>query len=207
MLLYLLIYWFLLFWLYHRACEILVPWSGIEPVCGPAVEAWSLNHWTNCQEVPRKPLQTCISSSSHFPTSGLSTAQWATQPVSEQVNLPGLRRESNPQLTKSNTGNFLTIQWSGRHAFTSGGARIWSLVRQLGSHRSSGTAKKTWLAFWTLFRKYQHGLALITPSHMGFSSFLVSRSPLPSNSTPTLKLNWPLHTLVLVLISKGTQSK
>ena len=31
-------------------CQILVPWSGIEPA-PPAVEAWSLNHWT-AREVP-----------------------------------------------------------------------------------------------------------------------------------------------------------
>ena len=32
------------------ACGILVPWPGIEPV-PPALEAWSLNHWTT-REVP-----------------------------------------------------------------------------------------------------------------------------------------------------------
>ena len=36
--------WF--FWLHHTACGILVPHLGIEPM-PPAVEAWSLNHWTN----------------------------------------------------------------------------------------------------------------------------------------------------------------
>ena len=39
------------FWLHHVVCGILVPWSGIEPVA-PAVEAWSLNHWT-ARQVPR----------------------------------------------------------------------------------------------------------------------------------------------------------
>ena len=34
-----------IFWLFHRAYGILVPQSGIESVT-PAVEAWSLNHWT-----------------------------------------------------------------------------------------------------------------------------------------------------------------
>ena len=38
------------FWLHHAACGILVPPPGIEPV-PPAVEAWSLNHWT-AREVP-----------------------------------------------------------------------------------------------------------------------------------------------------------
>ena len=33
------------FWLCYTACRILVPWSGIEPM-PPAVEAWSLDHWT-----------------------------------------------------------------------------------------------------------------------------------------------------------------
>ena len=28
-----------------EVCGILFPWPGIEPV-SPAVEAWSLNHWT-----------------------------------------------------------------------------------------------------------------------------------------------------------------
>ena len=36
---------FIIFWLFHRAYGILVPQSGIESVT-PAVEAWSLNHWT-----------------------------------------------------------------------------------------------------------------------------------------------------------------
>ena len=35
----------LFFWLCPRACGILVPGPGIEPL-PPAVEAWSLNHWT-----------------------------------------------------------------------------------------------------------------------------------------------------------------
>ena len=29
----------------HAACGILIPWPGIEPI-PPALEAWSLNHWT-----------------------------------------------------------------------------------------------------------------------------------------------------------------
>ena len=33
------------FWLLCAACGILVSWPGIEPT-PPAVEAWSLNHWT-----------------------------------------------------------------------------------------------------------------------------------------------------------------
>ena len=38
------------FWPRHMACGILVPWLGIEPA-PPALEAWSLNHWT-AREVP-----------------------------------------------------------------------------------------------------------------------------------------------------------
>ena len=41
---------FSFFWLCHAACGILVPLPGIEPA-PPAVEAWSLNHWT-AREVP-----------------------------------------------------------------------------------------------------------------------------------------------------------
>ena len=33
------------FWPCHEACRVLVPQPGIEPM-PPAVEAWSLNHWT-----------------------------------------------------------------------------------------------------------------------------------------------------------------
>ena len=40
-----------LFRLHHMAYEILVPQVGIKPVC-PAVEAWSLNHWTT-REFPK----------------------------------------------------------------------------------------------------------------------------------------------------------
>ena len=36
---------FSFFWLHHVACEILVPWPGVEPM-PPAVEARSPNHWT-----------------------------------------------------------------------------------------------------------------------------------------------------------------
>ena len=43
---YLFIYLFIyLFSPLHAACWILVPWPGIEPA-SPAVEVWSLNHWT-----------------------------------------------------------------------------------------------------------------------------------------------------------------
>ena len=34
-----------IFWLCHVACVILVTQPGIKPV-PPALEAWSLNHWT-----------------------------------------------------------------------------------------------------------------------------------------------------------------
>ena len=43
--------WFLFFWPRCTAYGILVPQPGIEPV-PPAVEAWSLNHWTT-REVPK----------------------------------------------------------------------------------------------------------------------------------------------------------
>ena len=33
------------FWPHYAACKILVPWAGIWPT-PPALEAWSLNHWT-----------------------------------------------------------------------------------------------------------------------------------------------------------------
>ena len=39
-----------LFLLYYTACEISVPWLGIEPT-PQALKVWSLNHWT-AQEVP-----------------------------------------------------------------------------------------------------------------------------------------------------------
>ena len=41
-------------WLLPTAYGILVPWPGIEPL-PPAVEAWSLNHWTS-EEVPELKL-------------------------------------------------------------------------------------------------------------------------------------------------------
>ena len=41
------------FWLHCTACGILVPRPGIEPA-PPALEAWSLNHWT-AREVPGNP--------------------------------------------------------------------------------------------------------------------------------------------------------
>ena len=45
---------FFFFWPHHTACGTLVPRPGIEPV-PPAVEAWSLNHWTP-REVPKVDL-------------------------------------------------------------------------------------------------------------------------------------------------------
>ena len=41
----LLIFILFYFWPHHMACRILVPQPGIEPL-PPAVEVWSLNHWT-----------------------------------------------------------------------------------------------------------------------------------------------------------------
>ena len=41
---------FFFFWPHHGACGILVPRPRVEPE-PPAVEAWSLNHWT-AREVP-----------------------------------------------------------------------------------------------------------------------------------------------------------
>ena len=43
----------------HMACGILVPWAGIEPMT-PALEVWSLNHWTT-REVPK--FLECLSTS------------------------------------------------------------------------------------------------------------------------------------------------
>ena len=40
-----------MFWLLCAAHGVLVPWPGSEPIA-PAVEAWSLNHWTT-REVPK----------------------------------------------------------------------------------------------------------------------------------------------------------
>ena len=45
-----MISFFYLFIFGHTACGILVPQPGIEPG-PPALEAWSLNHWT-AREVP-----------------------------------------------------------------------------------------------------------------------------------------------------------
>ena len=42
------------FWLCHAACGILVPQSRIK-LTTPALEGWSLNHWT-FREVPQIPL-------------------------------------------------------------------------------------------------------------------------------------------------------
>ena len=41
---------FFFFWPHRKACGILVPWPGIEPVPA-ALEVWSLNHW-KAREVP-----------------------------------------------------------------------------------------------------------------------------------------------------------
>ena len=40
-----LLHFFFFFWLHHTACGILVPQLEIEPT-PPALEGWSLNHWT-----------------------------------------------------------------------------------------------------------------------------------------------------------------
>ena len=37
----------------HQACGIFIPWPGIEPF-PPAVEAWSLNCWTNREGSPER---------------------------------------------------------------------------------------------------------------------------------------------------------
>ena len=43
---WLLVIFFVVLWLYHAKSRILVPWLGIKPA-PPAVEARSLNHWTD----------------------------------------------------------------------------------------------------------------------------------------------------------------
>ena len=40
------------FWLHHAACGILVHQPGMEPV-PPALEAWSLDHWSEGQGSPK----------------------------------------------------------------------------------------------------------------------------------------------------------
>ena len=47
---YIYIYIYFFFFSCTVVCGILVPWPGIRPV-PPALEAWSLNHWT-AREVP-----------------------------------------------------------------------------------------------------------------------------------------------------------
>ena len=53
---------FFVFWLCHRACGILVPRPGIEPMSS-AVGVWSLNYWTTreaiCSETQRS-YDTCF---------------------------------------------------------------------------------------------------------------------------------------------------
>ena len=61
----------------RAACGILVPRPGIEPV-PPAVEAWSLNHWT-AREVPEFLMfQSLISETSFSISSSLEGAQLYT---------------------------------------------------------------------------------------------------------------------------------
>ena len=56
---------FLLFiWLRCAACGTLVPQPGVKPV-PPAVEAWSLNHWTT-REVPEHYFFICFSTFLYF---------------------------------------------------------------------------------------------------------------------------------------------
>ena len=43
-------YYFFIFWPHRAACGILVPQPGVRPG-PPALEVWSLNHWTT-REVP-----------------------------------------------------------------------------------------------------------------------------------------------------------
>ena len=43
--LFLMLFIYLSFWPCCAECGILVPWPGIKPM-SPALEAWSLNHWT-----------------------------------------------------------------------------------------------------------------------------------------------------------------
>ena len=45
-----LLFIYLFFLLYHRACGILVPWPGFEPL--PLYQKCSLNHWTGNQGNP-----------------------------------------------------------------------------------------------------------------------------------------------------------
>ena len=58
------VFHFLLFWLHHTTCGILVSWPGIEP--GPsAVTAWSPNHWMS-REFPVPLSYSCVHWNSTF---------------------------------------------------------------------------------------------------------------------------------------------
>ena len=56
-----------LFWPRCMACEVLVPWPGIEPE-PPALKAWSLNPWIAREVLPCLSMLSCVRlwSSSHL---------------------------------------------------------------------------------------------------------------------------------------------
>ena len=84
-----------IFWLCHRQYETLVTQSGIEP-SPPALEAWSLNHWT-AREVMRGTFCGSNQTSSDDKSCGQSIflPEYASHPLPHALVLPIL--ESQPQ--------------------------------------------------------------------------------------------------------------
>ena len=94
------------------ACVILVPRAGIEPT-PPAVEAWSLNHWT-AREVPH-PAHFCLrvfalGISSARDTPSLKTHAWLEFPIyKDAIHCHLLRWHSSVGIYSSSTSHSLCL--------------------------------------------------------------------------------------------------
>ena len=75
---------FFFFLPHHTACGILVPWPGIKPM-PPALEVWSLNHWT-ARDFPKMI---------HFNT---ASNNWIHSPYKKEEHLPQAQGPCTPPI-------------------------------------------------------------------------------------------------------------
>ena len=144
--LYLFIF-FLTFWPHHLACEILVPWPGIE-LLPPVVKAQSLNHWTTSEVSPcaLEYIHLCVCVCDR-----LGPLEHGSQ--GKPTSSPGLQAILRlylylwtPTLSQIsfciNEDTWGLPWWSMVKTSSNAGVWVWSLVRELGSHMPFGQKNK-----------------------------------------------------------------
>ena len=96
---------FFFFWPRCVLCGILVPQQGIRPM-PPALEAWSLNHWTT-REVPPHTFFTCYLQRVFIPASNMKVDKESISIWSKHAHMPSVKNEERAQTGTMNRGWYL----------------------------------------------------------------------------------------------------